>query len=246
MVEPSIVPSNQRRFLVMRALYPCFFVLFATIAFANDKLISIDQTAGMIIVQQKAGALKSYRIRQFTEITINGAKSAVGELRPGMLVSLGLSDAETVSKIAARGNPGVVKAPAAPEGEKRPAFVTTPSSAQLTRKIDIKLRVAGSDRVIIQNGKLQIEHGSWAKPTHISINDIKWEPEWKEKNSEVFTGFVPSLAPFAGSTVTVKQLKGRGTVKVLEAPTDTNGQKLVVSFGVTGSGAKSFEARISW
>jgi hypothetical protein len=214
------------------------WVLLSLFVLADDELVSVDAKAEIITAQQKNGPLKSYHFGHFTDVTINGAKGTVEQLRPGMQVSFALSDAQTVSKVVARGNPK--------GAETSGSSPTAAANAAPTRRIVVKMRVAGQDNVVIQNGRLFIEHVSWANPKEISINDVAWKPEWNDKKSEDFTGFVPPLAPLTGSTVTVKQLKGRGEVKVLEPPTETNGQKLVVCFRVTSSGPKEFEARISW
>ena len=110
----------------------------------------------------------------------------------------------------------------------------------------IKALIDGGDNVVVQDGKLHIEHRDWAKPQEITINTVKWNPEWNGNNSGVFTGFVPPLAPFGGGKVEVKMIKGRGDVTVLEPPTEANGQKLVVHLQDTGNGAREFEVRITW
>ena len=43
-----------------------------------------------------------------------------------------------------------------------------------------------------------------------------------------------------------KKVKNKGYVKVLEQPTDTNGQKLVIHLQDEGGGASDFEIHISW
>ena len=217
---------------------------------ADDELISIDAAEGMITIQQR-GALKTFRIKPFTDITINGQKAAAGQLRAGMQVTLGLADGQTASKVTARGNPGPAPSPATgrpggtPAGTPAPFFANRPS-ASLARKMVIKALIDGGDNVVVQDGKLHLEHLEWSKPKDITVNTVKWNPEWNGNNSGVFTGFVPPLAPFGGGKVEVKMIKGRGDVTVLEPPTEANGQKLVVHLQDTGNGAREFEVRITW
>ena len=67
----------------------------------------------------------------------------------------------------------------------------------------MKATVDAGDNVIVQDGKLRLQHIDWSLPKDISINGIRWKPEWKDNKSDDFTAFNPSLAPFAGSNVTV-------------------------------------------
>ena len=222
---------------------------------AEDELIAVDAAGGMITIQHQ-GTLKTYRLRAFTDITINGTKATVAQLQKGMQVTLGLSDAQTASKVMARGNfappavpaPAAVVAPAPGVAAVKPK-IGDPFNTQMTRKIVFKALVDAGDNLIIQNGKLRIEHIDWKKPKDISINGIKWTPNWEDKKTDEFVGFVPPLAPFAGANVTVKKVqkvKSRGGVTVLEPPTETNGQKLVVHLQDEGAGASEFEVHITW
>lgn len=231
----------------MKTPFFLLFSLLASISFcAADEIVSIDASAGLITVQQR-GALKSYRLKNFTDITINGQKSSPFLLKPGMDVTLMLSDPQTASKVTAKGNvaPGT---PPAPAPTQRPAtsgsLFQDKANAQLKRKLVIKASIDGDDKFIIHNGTIQIQHGGWQKPIDISVNGIPWKPQWTDKDSDYFTA-VP-FAPFAGATVTVKKAKGRGEAIVLEPPTDTNGQKLLVHFKDDGGGASEFEVRIDW
>ena len=131
--------------------------------------------------------------------------------------------------------------------------VVTPKSSgtmmATLRRIVFKASVDAGDNVVIQNGKLHIEHIDWTKPKDISVNGIKWEPNWQDKITDEFTKFTPPLAPFAGAHVavtTAKKVKKNGYVKVLEQPTDANGQKLIVHLQDEGGGASDFEVHITW
>lgn len=229
------------------------FLLLAPFLRAEDELIAVDAAGGMLTIQHQ-GTMKTYRLRAFTDVTINGTKATVAQLQKGMQVTLGLSDAQTASKVTARGNftppaaPAPALAPAPGVAAVKPK-IGDPFNTQMTRKIVFKAMVDAGDNVVIQGGKLHIEHIDWEKPKDISINGIKWTPNWDGKKSDEFVGFAPPLAPFAGANVTVKQtkkVKKNGGVKVIEPPTETNGQKLVVHLQDEGSGASEFEVHITW
>lgn len=214
--------------------------------FAEDDLVAVDAAAGMITVQQR-GALKTYRLKPFTDITINGQKATAGQLKAGMQVSLGLADPQTASKVTARGNVQPVATPSPGSGPGTPApFFANRPSGNLSRKIVFKGLIDAGDNLIIQDGKLSIQHIDWSKPKDISVNGIKWVPEWNDNKSDNFTGFTPPLAPFQGSTVSVKKVKTKGDVTVLEPPTEANGNKLVIHLQDKWSGASEFEVHVTW
>jgi hypothetical protein len=221
------------------------FLLLTAFACADDQVVSVDSAAGMITVQQR-GALKSYRLKPFTDITLNGEKATAAQLKAGMQVNISLADPQTASKIVAKGNPGSAGAPTPTASAASKPFGDSIASQQLTRRIVFKADVDAGDNVIIENGKLHIQHIDWKKPGDITINGIKWPPQWNGNTSDDFTGFTPPLAPFAGAKVNVRKVKGRGEVTILEPPTDANGQKLVVHLQDNGSGSSHFEVHIIW
>ncbi len=211
---------------------------------AADELVSVDAAGGLITVQQK-GVLKSYRLKPFSDIIVNGQKGSAVQLKAGMDVVVTLSDPQTASKVAARGNVGLAAPPAPGQPLATPSpFFANRSNAQLTRKIVIKASIDGDDKFTIQDGKIRIRHGGWQKPIDISINGVPWKPQWSDNDSDDFTAL--QLAPFAGATVTVKKVKGRGDATVVEPPTDTNGQKLLIHVKDEGGGASNFEVRVEW
>ena len=141
--------------------------------------------------------------------------------------------------------------PTAPvAGGAKPAATPKPVATTVgTRRIVFRATVDAGDNVVIKDGKLHIEHIDWSKPLNISINGVNWAPNWQDKITDDFTKFTPPLAPFAGRHVAVnlaKKVKNKGYVKVLEQPTDTNGQKLVIHLQDEGGGASDFEIHISW
>ncbi|MEP6672484.1 MAG: hypothetical protein ABJF10_25195 [Chthoniobacter sp.] len=223
-------------------LFRILLVLLAllTLARGDDKLISIDLNGSVIIVQQQ-NSLKTIHFKPFTEITINGAKATAGQLKPGMLVTVGLADPQNATKIAARGNAGDAGAAATPA----PAF-TGFASTQATRRIVIKALVDARDHWTIQNGKLSIQHFEFKQPVDIVINGVKWAPTWTNNTTDEFTAFTPPLASFAGSNLSIKKTKGRGDVTILEPPTEANGYKLVFRLQDKGAGANEHEVHITW
>lgn len=228
----------------MKNSFRIFLYFILSISSPADELVSVDATGGLLTVQQR-GALKSYRLKPFTDITINGQKGALTQLKPGMDVAITLSDPQTASKVVARGNLGYAATPTPGRVLATPIpFFANRSNAQLTRKLVIKASIDGDDKFIVQDGKIRIRHGGWQKPTEISVNGVPWKVQWSDNDSDDFTAL--QFAPFAGATVTVRKIKGRGDATVLEPPTDTNGQKLLIHFKDDGGGASSFEVRVDW
>lgn len=245
----------------MKHFILCLFAIsiLTLIAVGDDKLVSVDPASGLVTIDQR-GALKSFRAKQFTEITVNGAKATIQQLRPGMMLNVVLSDGQTLAKITARGNLAQIPATPAPAANPAPPAApasipiatppTTPkalnSPAGTARRITIELYVDGGDVVKIGNGRLWIEHASAKKPNAISINGLKWEPTWSGNTSEPFTAFVPGLAPFTSPQVSVKQTKGRGQTTVLQPPTSENQQTLSFRVQDGGSGGDKHEVRVTW
>jgi hypothetical protein len=223
-----------------------FLVLLALLAFArgDDKLIAIDLNAATIIIQQQ-NSLKTIHFSPFTEISINGVKATSAQLKPGMLVTVGLADPQNATKIAVRGNPGAGSA-STPTGPTPGAAFTGFASTQMTRRIVIKALVDARDHWTIQDGKLRIEHFEFKKPVDIVINGVKWIPNWTGNTTDDFTGFTPPLAPFSAGNLTIKKTKGRGEVTILEPPTEANGYKFVFRLQDKGAGADEHEVRITW
>ena len=114
------------------------------------------------------------------------------------------------------------------------------------RKLTFKATIDGDDKLIVQNGKVSIEHGGWEKPEDISVNGEKWAPAWDGNRAAPLEKMSPPLASFNGETVSVRMIQGRGLVTVLEQPTSFNGQKLIVKLQDEGGGASEFDVRVSW
>ena len=134
-------------------------------------------------------------------------------------------------------------------GKVKPGPAPKPIGVAGTRRITFRATVDAGDNLVIQNGKLHIEHIDWDKPKNLSVNGMKWEPVWQGNTTDEFAKFNPPLAPFAGAHVSVhftQKRKKDGTVKVLDQPTEANGQKLVVHLQDEGGGASDFDVHITW
>jgi hypothetical protein len=223
-----------RIFLAMLVLLAC--------ARGDDKLISIDLNSSTLVFQQQ-NSLRTVHFNSLTDISLNGAKAAAAQLKPGMMITVGLTDPQNAMRIVARGNTGASAATASPG--PAPAFNGF-ASTQATRRIVIKALVDARDHWTIQDGKLHIEHFEFKKPVNIIINNVKWAPNWTGNTTDEFTAFTPPLAPFAGANLTVRKAKGRGEVTILEAPTEANGYKLVFRLQDKGAGADEHEVHITW
>jgi hypothetical protein len=69
----------------------------------NPVIASVTPTA---ITVTEAKATKTYTVTQFTEITVNGQRATVADLKPGMTVNVTLgTDASRASRINASGAP---------------------------------------------------------------------------------------------------------------------------------------------
>jgi len=224
---------------VNRAFSPLRFVaalLVPLIARCDDKLVSVDTTGGLITVEE-SGQLKSYRLRPFTEITLDGTSAALGELRPGMSLTVTLSDSETASKIAVHGN----LTPGAPAPS--PADMSD-TQGEPVRHLNIKIRVDGGDQINVGDSHVWIQHLTAKKPIDISINGMKWEPVWTGNTTDLFTG--ASLARFTSGKVVVQQARGRGATTVIEPPTTNNHETLSFKIKDNAAGADNYEVHVTW
>jgi hypothetical protein len=177
------------------------FVIFSGSSYADDKLISADVAASTFTIEQK-GVLRVIRVKPFTEITINGAKGSLDQLRPGMMLSTTLLDTQTASRVAAKGMPVA----AAADPNKPVPFYNRPPPLKM---IHIRARIDGRDRFRYSDGKLWIEHVANGKPKEITINGVDWTPVWQGDTTEPFTAFNPMPVPIGPSRVLFKQVSGR-------------------------------------
>ena len=229
----------------IRLVLLALFAMHSAAAPAADKLASIDKVAGLMTVET-GGGLKTYRLKPFTEVKINGVLAKADQLRAGMNVTVTLADPQTASRIAAVGNVAPTATPGIAGATPRPPLGALTSPATGTRKITLRLKLDGGDLVRIQTGQLWIEHKSWDKPVNIVINGIPWEPQWTDNRSDRFFAFNPPLAPFGAAKIEVRKAKGRGSAEIKEPPTAENGETLTLSLADAGGGADDYEVRISW
>jgi hypothetical protein len=206
----------------VRSLLLLMTVILVSSGFADEHVVTIDPKTKLITTEQN-GVLKLYRIADSTQITVNGAASTLGQLLPGQTVAVKASDSITATKIAASGL-GRTSAPAQPLA---------------LRSVTVQARVDGTDRIFYSDGKLWIEHLDANKPSDFIINGIEWKPTWNDKKSEPFTNFVIPVAPIGQGRVSVKQLSGRGKVK-LERSTQAPGM-VVIEDGKGGADDYAFE-----
>lgn len=205
----------------------CFFCLLAAIpllAVADDKLVSYDAATSIITVD-RAGLLKTYRVKSITEFTVNGVKTTFDKLVPGMKLNISLSDPQTVSRIA-------VQAAQLPKSNGR--------------SIVIKMRVDGDDIVRVRDGQLTIEHGGWGHPAAIFINGIEWKPTWNGNTTEPFKAFDPPLIPFGQTKPSFKQVSGRSKVAMDKMQGGEFEKILALHFNDGDVGADVYEVHVSW
>jgi hypothetical protein len=217
-------------------------LLLAVSARSDDKIASVDPASSLVTVDS-SGSLKVYRSKPFTEITINGVKATLEQLRPGMTVALTLADTQTASRIAARGL--ATSATPADPNKPRP-FFERPDQTASTRRILIKMRVDGADRITYRDGQLVIEHIKAIKPDSITVNGIDWKPTWKGDTTEPFTDFKPPLAPIGQSRVALKQMAGRAKAQ-MEKPASSKFERIpTVLIEDKEGGADNYEFQLSW
>jgi Domain of unknown function DUF11 len=134
-----------------------------------------------------------------------------------------------------------------------------------TITLDITAYIDGRDQLIIQGGTLQWHHfdfaavGRWGGanvPTTISttldgapvLTKFNWTPDWPlpppneirfEAFSSIFSGLDPSL-PDSSMTVTLTPIQARDSVSIVQSPSASNGQTLIVEFNDDPSGGPAF------
>jgi hypothetical protein len=65
----------------------------------HETVITSVTASSVVITADKVP--KTYAVSPFTEVTLNGQKAALADLKPGMIVSVTLSDPTRLSRIAA-------------------------------------------------------------------------------------------------------------------------------------------------
>jgi hypothetical protein len=106
--------------------------------------------------------------------------------------------------------------------------------------------VDGSDVVKVSGNQLWIEHEEFQQPAQIFINGKPWHPVWTDKVSAPFQGLSPAFNPRDPMKIKITQLKGRGSVNVLQLPNSANDQTLAFRIDDNQPGADTYEIRVSW
>jgi hypothetical protein len=107
--------------------------------------------------------------------------------------------------------------------------------------------VDGSDVVKVSGSRLWIEHEEWQQPTQIFVNGKPWHPVWTDKISAPLQDLIPAFSPHDPTKIKLTQLKGRGSVSIIQPPTTANEETLAFriddgSFG----GADTYQVSVSW
>jgi len=200
-------------------------LLFAGLCAADERIVAINPQAKFLTAEQN-GILKLYRTAEFTEITVNGVKSALDQLLPGQAISVKTLGASTAMKIAASGL-----------GQAS----SSPSPLKL-RSVTVQIRVDGTDRILYQDGKLWIEHLAAQKPTAIVVNGLEWSPTWNGDKTEPFTDFAVPVAAISQGQIAFKKFAGRGTVRLQHLAA----APVVVNIEDGHPGADDYEFQVSW
>ena len=107
--------------------------------------------------------------------------------------------------------------------------------------------VDGSDVVKVSGNQLWIEHEEFQQPAQIFINGKPWHPVWTDKVSEQYQGLSPAFHPSVSAKVKITQLKGRGSVNIIQLPTSANDQTLAFRIDDNDAGgADTYEIHVSW
>jgi hypothetical protein len=107
--------------------------------------------------------------------------------------------------------------------------------------------VDGSDVVKVSGSQLWIEHEEFQQPTQIFVNGKPWHPVWTDKVSEPLEGLSPAFSPRDSMKVKLTQLKGRGTVSIIQLPNSANDQTLAFRIDDNAQGgADTYQISVSW
>jgi hypothetical protein len=211
------------RGLFLHLLLACF----AATAFA-ETIVSLD-TRNRVLNTDTGNGLKVYRLAEKVEVRVNGVAGQIDQLKPGMAITLGFANPQTVNRIQA--------------GEAAKAPI---GNALGGRRILLKMKVDGDDFINVRDGKVWIDHKGWQNPSDIRVNGHSWKAVWNGKKSDEFMTFTPALVPFNGAVVELKKLSGRGSAVVTQQPTNENNQTLIVHVDDTPPQSGMYEISLSW
>ena len=107
--------------------------------------------------------------------------------------------------------------------------------------------VDGSDVVKVSGDRLWIEHQDFQLPTQLFVNNKPWHPVWNDKVSAPLEGLSPAFKPRDSMKVKLTQLKGRGTVNLIQLPNSANDQTLAFRIDDNAQGgADTYQINVSW
>jgi hypothetical protein len=107
--------------------------------------------------------------------------------------------------------------------------------------------VDGSDVVKVSGDRLWIEHEEFQLPAQIFVNGKPWHPVWTDKTSEQYQGLSPAFHPSSSTKVKLTQLKGRGSVSIIQLPASANDQTLAFRIDDNAAGgADTYQISVSW
>jgi hypothetical protein len=107
--------------------------------------------------------------------------------------------------------------------------------------------VDGSDVVKVNGSQLWIEHEEWQLPSAIFVNGKSWHPVWTDKICAPLQNLSPTFHPRDSMKIKITQLKGRGSVSIVQLPTTANDQTL--SFRIDDgsfAGADTYQVQVTW
>jgi len=113
--------------------------------------------------------------------------------------------------------------------------------------ITFRAVVDGTDVVKVSGSQLWIEHEDFVKPSAMFVNGKPWHPVWTDKVSDQYQGLNPAFHPHDPMKIKITQLKGRGTVSIIQPLSTANDQTLAFRidddpFG----GADTYQVSITW
>ena len=115
------------------------------------------------------------------------------------------------------------------------------------RVLTLRAVVDGKDVVKVSSDRLWIEHEEWELPTQFFVNGKAWRPVWTDKTTAPLEGLSPAFHPRDSAKVKLTQLKGRGTVSVIQLPNPGNDQTLAFRIDDGSfSGADTYQISVAW
>ena len=113
--------------------------------------------------------------------------------------------------------------------------------------LTLRAVVDGIDVVKVSGDQLWIEHEDFELPVELFVNRKPWRPVWNGKMSAPLEGLEPAFHPRDPQKVKLTQLKGRGTVAIVQLPNSANDETLAfrIDDGQFG-GADTYQISVTW